>query len=57
MDIIRKMATTLGCVTLAASGVFLTAPAAQADTHGRFIVLGEYAFANPEYAFAAPPND
>lgn len=47
MDFIRKIATTLGCVTLAFSGVFLAAPAAQADNHGRFILLGEYAFATP----------
>jgi hypothetical protein len=32
MNIIRKIATTLGCLALAASGVFLIAPAAQADT-------------------------
>lgn len=46
MSCIRKIATALGCVTLAASGIFLTAPAAQADV-GRFILLGEFTFATP----------
>lgn len=31
MNAIRKIATTLGCVTLAVSGVFFAAPTAQAD--------------------------
>ncbi|MEU3823000.1 hypothetical protein AB0E74_25770 [Streptomyces sp. NPDC030392] len=33
MNVVRRIGATLGCLTLGAAGVFLTAPAAQADVN------------------------
>ncbi|MEV5887218.1 hypothetical protein AB0L74_31965 [Streptomyces sp. NPDC052020] len=47
MNAIRKIATTLGCVTLAVSGVFFAAPTAQADINDCLSFLESQGYHHP----------